>query len=129
MKLRTITNDDLVQTYELLAINGWNNRISSIAELSTLLAASQIAIVAIEDNEIVGFIRAITDGKSNGYISMLVVAEPYRRQGIGRALVEHTLGTNKKITWVLRAGRDGAEEFFRKLGFEPSKMAMEKRRS
>ena len=38
------------------------------------------------------------------------------------------MGTNTKVTWVLRAGREGASEFFAKLGFEHSSLAMERRR-
>ena len=49
-------------------------------------------------------------------------------QGIGRALVEHITGDDLRITWVLRAGREGAIEFFAKLGFQVSSVAMERLR-
>lgn len=39
------------------------------------------------------------------------------------------MGENTDITWVLRAGREGASEFFSRLGFEPSSIAMERPRS
>jgi len=129
IKLRPITDADLTPVYALLVVNGWATRIGSVAELERLVAASQVATVAIVNNEVVGFIRAITDGQSNGYLSMLIVSAPYRRQGIGRALVESALGENSRVTWVLRAGREGAPEFFSQLGFEYSSMAMERRRS
>jgi N-acetylglutamate synthase-like GNAT family acetyltransferase len=85
-------------------------------------------VVAVADDEIVGCARAITDGISNGYVSMVVVAEPHRRRGIGQALVERLIGSESNITWVLRAGRTGAAEFFAQLGFSASSTAMERSR-
>jgi GNAT superfamily N-acetyltransferase len=62
------------------------------------------------------------------YLSMLVVHDKHRRQGVASRLVEHLTSGPSSITWVLRAGRDGAREFFASLGFEPSSIAMERRR-
>jgi len=59
---------------------------------------------------------------------MVAVAGEYRKQGIGRALVHIIVGDDTGITWVLRAGRDGAADFFAKLGFAPSIVAMERSR-
>jgi GNAT superfamily N-acetyltransferase len=59
---------------------------------------------------------------------MVVVDDQHRRAGVGRALVEHVMGDNSDITWVLRAGREGAQAFFASLGFETSVIAMERPR-
>ncbi|MGJ7484548.1 GNAT family N-acetyltransferase [Variovorax sp. LT2P21] len=59
---------------------------------------------------------------------MVIVAQQHRRQGIGQALVEGLIGSEPEITWVLRAGRTGAAEFFAKLGFSASSTAMERSR-
>lgn len=128
MQIRSIATTDFGAVHRLLITSGWAHRISSVDELGRLILASQRAVVAVADDEIVGFARAITDGISNGYVSMVVVAEQHRRRGIGQALVERLVGSEPNVTWVLRAGRTGAVEFFAKLGFSASSTAMERSR-
>lgn len=108
--------------------NGWEHRTGSSKYFAQLVRNSQRTAVALDGQQIIGFARGITDGLSNGYLSMVVVDGEHRRRGVGRALVEHIMGDNPDITWVLRAGREGAEAFFAGLGFETSMIAMERRR-
>jgi ribosomal protein S18 acetylase RimI-like enzyme len=112
----------------LLQNNGWSHRIQSLKQFESLVAASQCNFIAIKDDQIVGYVRAITDGLSNGYVSMLVVAAEQRGQGIGSALVHSLIDSAPQATWVLRAGREGAKEFFEKVGFQVSEVAMERNR-
>jgi ribosomal protein S18 acetylase RimI-like enzyme len=128
VELHRVRAAEISSAHELLAANGWHERVGSLQQFRSLVAASQVADVAVVEGQVVGFVRAITDGQSNGYLSMLVVAPTHRGRGIGRCLVEQAMGTNPKVTWILRAGRDGASEFFSKLGFERSTLAMERRR-
>jgi ribosomal protein S18 acetylase RimI-like enzyme len=129
MDIRRVLTTELPAVHRLLARNGWEARLGTVAEFSMLIDASQVAEVALDEGEVIGFIRGITDGLSNGYLSMLVVAAEHRRRGVGRRLVEHAVASeDRRVTWVLRAGREGAAEFFARLGFEPSTIAMERRR-
>lgn len=128
MQLRDFEPGDLDCVFQILIANGWGHRIESAECLQRLVRASRLTAVASVDGQIAGFARAITDGLSNGYLSMVVVAEPWRRRGVGRALVQHIIGEDQSITWVLRAGRTGAPGFFTKLGFVASVDAMELRR-
>ncbi|WP_395023816.1 GNAT family N-acetyltransferase [Comamonas odontotermitis] len=127
--IRGFVATDLEGIFELLTAHGWAHRIPSNLFLERLITASQRVAVATSQGQTIGFARAITDGLSNGYLSMVVVAPEWRGQGIGKRLVEEIVKDDDSITWVLRASRGQAPEFFAKLGFVASSEAMERSRS
>jgi ribosomal protein S18 acetylase RimI-like enzyme len=129
MNVRDVQPQEVEQVRQFLAAHGWAHRVGSVEHFVALMAGSQRTAVAVHGQAVVGFARAITDGLSNGYISMVVVAPQHRRQGIGRALVQHVVRGSPSITWMLRAERGGATGFFAKLGFVASTVAMEKART
>ena len=128
MNIRAIRPSEYEDARQLLARCGWTKKVEDAAVFTQSVKNSQIALVAELEGRVVGFLRAITDGTFNGYISMVAVEQELRGQGIGSALVSAATGTNTNITWVLRADRSGVSRFYESLGFEASAVAMEKRR-
>lgn len=128
MNFRAIKPADYEAVRQFLAENGWEKRVADAAKFRKMMENASQTVVAFEGARVIGFARALCDEVFNGYIGTVAVAEDFRRKGVGSELVERLIGNDKHITWVLRAGRRSAE-FWKKMGFTVSKMAMEKTRS
>lgn len=126
MEIRAICRNEIEAARQLLLSAGWDRKVSDADQFAKLISQSQLALVAVSGGQVVGFIRALTDGMTNGTISMVVVSETHRGTGIGRALVQAVMGSDERMTWVLRAGRPGVFGFYEKLGFRVSEVAMER---
>lgn len=126
--IRNLLRAEVEPVRLFLGQHGWGHRTGSSDYFAQLIENSQRTAVALSGAQIIGFARGITDDLSNGYLSMVVVDGQHRRAGVGRALVEHVMGDNAEITWMLRAGREGADAFFASLGFHSSVIAMERPR-
>ena len=126
MEVRTIHSSETEAARQLLLSAGWDRKVSDAEEFAKLVSRSQMALVAVSNDQVVGFIRALTDGMTNGYISMVVVTEELRGTGIGSALVRAVMGSDERVTWVLRAGGPSSFGFYEKLGFRVSLVAMER---
>jgi ribosomal protein S18 acetylase RimI-like enzyme len=127
MEFRSIRPEDFELVRTFLAEVGWKHRVSDPERFRRMMEKTDRTVVAWDDQRVVGFGRALCDGISNGYISMVAVATDRQGHGIGRKLVEHLMGNDHNLTWVLRSGHD-SEGFWEKMGFKRSIVAMERLR-
>lgn len=125
MEFRSIKPEEYELVRLFLMEVGWAHRVGDAESFRKMMEKSDRTVVAWDEQRVVGFGRALCDGVSNGYISMVGVAADRRGQGIGRKLVECLIQDDVNLTWVLRAGRD-SEGFWKRMGFTNSSIAMEK---
>jgi GNAT superfamily N-acetyltransferase len=122
---RAFESNDFAVLREFLANNGFGERVKDDDRFREMINRADRTVVALDNGRLVGFARALCDDASNGYISMVAVADDLRGQGIGRQLIEHLTRGNDDITWVLRAGHE-SRGFWERLGFVASEIAMER---
>jgi predicted N-acetyltransferase YhbS len=128
MEFRQITPDDYESVRQFLSELGWQLRVADSEKFKAMMEGTSRTVVAIDGSRIVGVARAVCDEVSNGYISMVGVAADMRGQGVGSELVRRLMREDTGITWLLRAGR-GSSGFWKRMGFKPSEVAMERVRT
>lgn len=112
---------------QFLSDAGWQKRVRDPERFGKMMERADRTIVVWENERVIGFGRALCDGVSNGYLSMIAVAADKRGRGIGTEIVRRLMAgdADDEVTWVLRAGRDSGN-FWKKLGFAESHIAMER---
>lgn len=79
------------------------------------------------DGEIVGYLIGLVRWGDMGHILAVAVDKPYRRRGVGSALMINAIDRLSrngadKIRLEVRAGNEAAQNFYGKIGFEPRKV-------
>lgn len=82
-------------------------------------------VFLFDKNKLIGFGRAISDGAYQAAVYDVVVAEEYRKLGLGRLIMERILEKVNHCNVILYAS-PGREKFYVKLGFRLMKTAMAK---
>ncbi len=104
----------------LYRAHGWTHA-GDPDRLRTAIECSSFAVVALEEERVVGFARAMSDEAFAVYIADILVSPDRQRQGIGRTMTEAILEhypMDRFHHQVLVAER-GAEGFYRRLGMVP----------
>jgi ribosomal protein S18 acetylase RimI-like enzyme len=87
-------------------------------DLATMLWGSSAVVSAWKADRMVGFGRATSDGVFRAVLWDVVVAQPFRGQGLGRTIVSELLASpsvkRAEKVYLMTTNSDG---FYRKLGF------------
>ena len=96
---------------------GWPNPPSPSKHLK-LLKESQKVVIALdeEQNQVVGFITAISDNVLSAYIPFLEVLPAYKAKGIGKQLVSRMLEELKEIYMVDICCDDDLVPYYKNFG-------------
>ena len=84
---------------------------------------SYTVIFVFDNNKLVGFGRAISDGVRNSAIYDIATLPEYQRKGIGRLIVENIIKSTPNCNFILYAS-PGKEGFYESLGFYKLKTGM-----
>lgn len=116
--IRAWTDADFPAIQALSTAQGWTTPTARPEASCASWQHAWPALVAVAGDEVVGFVRAITDGFVSMYIAELLVAPAWRGKGIGAALLEvcHRLYPETRLDLLCT---DGADAFYVREGFRP----------
>ncbi|PHJ58022.1 acetyltransferase [Nostoc linckia z18] len=112
---------DLYQLQELLNISAFWAKGRSIEDLSIAITNSEPVISVWDNQRLIGFARATSDGIYRATIWDVVIHPDYRNSGLGSNLVETVL-SHPRMRWVERVYlmTTHQQEFYKKIGFQPN---------
>jgi GNAT superfamily N-acetyltransferase len=115
--IRAWTETDFSAIQRLSSAEGWPTPAARPEDALASWCNAWPAMVAVCEGEIVGFVRALTDGAVTMYIAELLVAPEWRGRGLGRALLEacHLLFPRTRLDLLSTA----ADRFYEANGFRP----------
>ena len=125
MTIRTMTIEDYDQVRALwMTIKGFGIRSLDDSRRGVekfLKRNPTTSVVAIEDGQVVGAILCGHDGR-RGCLYHVCVAEPYRRRGIGKAMVVHCMNALKaeeinKVSLIAFSVNDVGNAFWNEIGW------------
>ena len=100
---------------ELYNDAGWGDFSAHTAELEARWTSSTFTAFALQNDRVIGCIRVLSDRVSVTWIPEILVAKAFRRQGIGRELIEIVLQEFRHTDIYLETFSHAAE-FFEKCG-------------
>ncbi len=118
VSLRPWQEADFPAIQRLSQGEGWPTPIDRPFESLASWQRSWPTLVAVAQDEVIGFCRALSDGAVTTYIAELLVAPGWQRQGIATALLE----TSQRLCPYSRLdllAMETSHSFYEHIGFRP----------
>ncbi len=118
-KIKSAEIQDLVQIYK--EAGWWKPSWEDSPDfLNYIVKDSAVFVGAFFDKKLIGMGRALSDLVSDAYIQDLAVLKQYRRQGIGKKIIQKLIRQLKtdNVDWIGVVAQPGTSRFYEKLGFE-----------
>ncbi|GHO86642.1 GNAT family N-acetyltransferase [Dictyobacter formicarum] len=114
--IRAWAEEDFPAIQRLSQAEGWTSPSQRSADSLRAWQNSWPALVALKNDAVVGFVRALTDGAITMYIADLLVDVHTRNAGIGRTLLEtcHQLYPTTRLDLL---AADGSRAFYEACGY------------
>lgn len=113
---RKIKASDVIRLYN--DAGWWDDRLEEDIEA---MLNKELSVGAWEDATLIGFARAVSDGKFRAYIEDVVIHSSYRKEGIGEKLVSKLLVELSHIAIISLFCEEHLIPFYEKNNFKYSK--------
>lgn len=87
--IRAYEESDFAGIHKLNEQEGWSNLVAKQQQTQAAWQGSNLAVVAEQDGQLVGCLRALTDGAVTLYVCELLIEKSMRGSGIGERLLDH----------------------------------------
>ncbi|MCA0971870.1 GNAT family N-acetyltransferase [Halobacillus litoralis] len=87
IQVRSFQENDFQTVQQLNKEEGWTNLVEKHDETLCSWLNSEPALIAMDGNEIIGYLRGLTDSTTTLYVCELLVKKEYRKNGIAERLV------------------------------------------
>lgn len=114
--IRQFIETDFPLIKNLYEREGWMTFINREHDALQAWKNSTITLVAIDGKNVIGLVRALSDGKITTYIAEIIVDINYRGKGIGKALLEECHNLYPSTRFDLLSSED-ADEFYKSNKF------------
>ncbi|OFX66920.1 MAG: GNAT family N-acetyltransferase [Bacteroidetes bacterium GWE2_29_8] len=84
---------------------------------------SHTVVFVFDEENLIGFGRAISDGEYQAAIYDVAVLPDYQRKGIGKMIIQYIIKNNPNCNFILYAS-PGKEKFYEKENFRQMKTGM-----
>jgi ribosomal protein S18 acetylase RimI-like enzyme len=122
VKIRPYIEEDFKDIHRFNIDEGWTNLVEKNEDTKRAWNNSNVAFIVESDDQVVGYIRGLTDGFISLYVCEVIIHKEYRGFNLGNELLKYVHSIYPKTRMELLASRTSktfyeAQEFRAFYGF------------